>query len=61
MGFKVSMLEYCKLILEKLSFNRNLFRKEYRKSFKYLNPDEHYKFKQWVRERFGNEMMGSKR
>ncbi len=50
--FKVSMLEYCKTVLEKLSFNRRLFIKEYRKSLGYLNADDGNKFKTWARERF---------
>jgi hypothetical protein len=56
MGFKVSMLEYCKIILEKLSFNRTLFHKEYKKSFRYLQPEERVEFKRWVRDRY-REMM----
>ena len=31
MKFKVSMLDYCKMILEKLSFSKSLFKKEYLK------------------------------
>jgi hypothetical protein len=60
MGFKVSMFEYCKLILEKLSFNKTLFVKEYRKSFKYLHPGEHSKFRRWVKKRFGSMILNSK-
>ena len=45
-----SMLEYCKLILSKLTFSPKLFRKEYRKSFRYLDPQEHHELKTWVRE-----------
>jgi hypothetical protein len=52
MRFKTSMLEYCKVILEKLSFSRDLFRKEYRKSFRYLNPEERILFRKWVRRKF---------
>lgn len=47
---KTSMLEYCKIILRKMSFNRKLFRKEYRKTFTYLDPAEQNKLKQWLRE-----------
>lgn len=50
--FRVSMLEYCKMVLEKLRFNRKLFIKEYRKSFGYLNAEEGSKFRAWARERF---------
>jgi len=50
--FKRSMLEYCKMILDKLSFDPKLFRKEYRKSFKYLSPGEDLVLKKWARENF---------
>lgn len=45
------MLEYCKIVLNKLRFDRNLFRKEYRKSFKQLNPTEQQELKNWLREK----------
>ncbi len=45
------MLEYCKLVLEKISFNRKLFRREYRKSFRYLEPKEHFELKKWLRSK----------
>lgn len=48
---KVSMLEYCKLVLEKISFSRKLFRREYRKSFRYLEPKEHFELKKWLRSK----------
>jgi exonuclease I len=60
MGTKVNMFDYCKLILEKLSFSKLLFRKEYRKSFKYLNREERSKFRKWVKERFGSMLLSSK-
>ena len=46
----MTMLEYCKIILGKMKFSRGLFRKEYRKTFKYLEPGEHHKLKQWLRQ-----------
>jgi len=46
----MSMLEYCKIILGKMKFSRKLFRKEYRKTFQYLEPAEHSKLKQWLRQ-----------
>ena len=49
-NFKQSMLEYCKIILVKISFDKRLFRKEYRKTFGYLKPDEHNELKKWIRE-----------
>ena len=47
---KTSILEYCKLVLKKISFNRRLFRKEYKKTFGYLDLEDQSKLKQWLRE-----------
>ena len=47
--FKLSMLEYSKIILSKISFDRNLFMKEYKKAFKHLDRNERTALKQWVR------------
>jgi hypothetical protein len=49
--FKQSMFDYCKIILVKKSFDKRLFRKEYRKTFNYLNADEHAALKKWIREK----------
>ena len=48
-NFKSSMLGYCKLILEKMSFSKKLFLKEYRKSLAWLNPEEQKELRRWVR------------
>ena len=48
--FKTSMLEYAKIILEKMKFNEMLFRKEYRKTFQYLEPSEQNDLKEWLRK-----------
>jgi len=48
-NFRQSMLAYCKLILEKMSFSKKLFLKEYRKSFSYLSEEEQNELKKWVR------------
>jgi hypothetical protein len=45
----ISMLVYCKLILEKMSFSKKLLLKEYRKSLSYLNTDEQRELKKWLR------------
>ena len=44
------MLAYCKLILQKMSFNKKLFLKEYRKSLSYLNSEEQNELRRWVRD-----------
>jgi len=48
--FKKSMLEYSKMILSKIKFDHRLFRKEYKKSFQYLEPIEHKELKKWLRK-----------
>jgi hypothetical protein len=43
------MLEYCKIILQKISFSKSLFKKEYKKTFNYLNEGERVELKRWLR------------
>jgi hypothetical protein len=45
------MLEYSKLILSKMTFDKTLFKKELRKAFRYLNRDERRQLIAWVRSR----------
>jgi hypothetical protein len=47
--FERSMLEYSKIILSKISFDRRLFKKEYWKAIKHLSADERVQLKNWVR------------
>jgi len=44
----MSFLEYYKMILEKVSFDRALFIKEYGKALKRVQPSEVEKLKAWV-------------
>jgi len=46
------MLEYVKLILEKVSFDQYLFEKELRKSLRELIKEEIAELKKWCYERF---------
>jgi len=46
------MIQYIKLILEKVSFDRYLFEKELRKALKSVVPDELIEFKNWCYEKF---------
>jgi len=48
--FKQSMLDYCKTILRKMSFSKQLFLKEYRKSLSYLSAEEQNELRRWVRQ-----------
>ena len=47
--FKTRMVEYCKNIMKQFTFDRTLFRKEYRKSLQYLNAEDQLELKQWLR------------
>ena len=47
--FALSMVEYSKFILTKMSFSRTLFRKEYTKAIQNLNVEERIQLKNWVR------------
>jgi len=42
------MLNYCKLILEKVSFDKTLFKKEYYKALTYLNSNERIELRVWL-------------
>ena len=50
----MKMLKYCKIILEKVSFDEFLFKKEYYKAIKYLNSNERIELRVWLRK---NEMI----
>ena len=47
----MTMLEYCKYLLDKLSFDPELLEKEYRKGLKYLSPADQVELKQWIKEK----------
>ncbi|MCP9767923.1 hypothetical protein EGI22_08365 [Lacihabitans sp. LS3-19] len=46
------MLEYTKIILDKVSFEPKLFRKELRKAIKYVSKDEYAQLKMWCKQKF---------
>lgn len=48
-----SMLEYVKMILQKVSFDRQLFEKELKKALQTLVGDEVSQLKQWCYAQFG--------
>ena len=48
----MKMLEYQKMILRKVSFSAELFVKEFKKSFKWLNKDEINDLVDWVKYNF---------
>jgi len=50
----VAMLDMSKTILEKVSFDKKLFRKELSKAVKWLKPDEKMMLKVWALTTFGH-------
>lgn len=54
----MTMFEYTKLILEKVSFDKKLFEKELKKAIKWLVPHEIKELKKWCYEKFGNIYRG---
>jgi len=58
----MTMLEYTKIILEKVSFDPRIFRKELKKAVNYVNKEEYGHLKTWVKQKFGvkrNQSSGS--
>ena len=53
-------LEYCKFILEKVSFDEHLFEKELRKAIKMLAENDLKDFMDWVRMRFSTHKVIAK-
>lgn len=49
-----TMLEYSKMILQKVSFDKSLFEKELRKAWKQLVGYDRQELKQWVLKTFGS-------
>ncbi len=49
---KATMLDYCKHILKAVHFDQKLFKKEYRKSLKWLRRTEVSELKEWIRNEF---------
>ena len=49
------MFELSKNILEKVSFDKTLFRKELTKALKWLKPDEKTLLKMWCLTTFGHQ------
>lgn len=47
------MLELSKQILQKVSFDRVLFKKELKKSLRWIKPQERLHFKVWCMATFG--------
>lgn len=50
----LTMIEYSKIILPKVSFSRHLFKKELNKCIKWMEPDEIPELYKWCYESFGD-------
>jgi len=48
------MLEMCKEVLTKVSFDRLLFRKELQKSIRWIQGEDLVRLRQWCLDQFGN-------
>lgn len=48
------MIEYAKMILPKVSFNKDLFRKELTKCINWVEPESLNDFHQWCYQNFNN-------
>lgn len=46
---KNSFFDYYKTILERVSFDKNLFNKEYEKALRTIDKDEINEFHQWLK------------
>ncbi len=53
------MLEYGKFILQKVSFDNNLFMKELRKIKSWMRQEESRELDQWCRSRYSNLFLPS--
>ncbi|WP_186755636.1 hypothetical protein [Echinicola salinicaeni] len=49
---KTSYLEYYKLILDKVSFDSTLWKKEYQKALSILSPEEAFLLKNWANNKY---------
>jgi hypothetical protein len=56
---KKTALEYTKFILEKVSFDPHLFRKEYYKAIARLVEEDVRELNAWVRSKFRSEIVES--
>lgn len=53
---KKTMLDYCKEVLTKLSFNEELFKNELKKSLKWLNDREKNELRGWCEMKFNRQI-----
>jgi hypothetical protein len=49
------MLEFCKSVLQKVSFDHSLFQKELHKSIQWINQSDIENLRQWCLETHGSQ------
>ena len=49
------MLEFCKTVLKRVSFDRRLFARELKKSFSWLSYDDALALKSWALATYSNK------
>ena len=49
------MLEFCKSVLQKVSFDHSLFQKELTKSIQWVNQTELENLRQWCMQTYGSQ------
>jgi hypothetical protein len=52
----MTMFEYSKLILEKVSFEPSIFKKELRKALRIATKEEFKELKAWCKQKFGKKI-----
>ena len=52
LDLNMPMLEYCKTVIEKVSFDRDLMKKELAKSLTWLEGEDKNRIMGWCRRRF---------
>jgi len=48
-------IRYAKEVLSKVSFERNIFKRELKKFLNIIHPDQHQEFKEWCINEFKSE------
>jgi hypothetical protein len=49
------MLDFCKTVLTRVSFDRRLFAKELKKSFKWLSKEDAETLRQWAMAQYSHK------
>ena len=55
----MNQLEYWQTILQKVSFNKKLFKKEYSKALSDLSPSDKLKLMYWCNQEFSSSVLAT--